>query len=238
MKNAVKLSLSSLVILTLMVGCSSEKKRPEVPERPLEEVKHTSIKKEYEVRDANSDYRPGWIEDANVWAKQNEKEAEKYRFFSFETEPKTNRSMACDIAKANVNADIASEITNFIDKTFAGTSEGNASIDLNNPSLQPLREFMSTTLSQKVQSLIHGAAIVKTYWEQREYKKSLGAKEDFKAFTCAVLVRMEGERLKKSIDEAASFVVKKVDDPEAKQKVEKALKDVSENFMKARKGEL
>ena len=97
---------------------------------------------------------------------------------------------------------------------------------------------MENTLAEKVQSMIHGASVVKTYWEQREYKKSLGAKEDFKAFTCAVLLRMESDRLKKAVDEAASFVAKKVEDPEAKENVKKALQNVSDNFIKARRGEL
>jgi hypothetical protein len=224
-----------LLFLLSLVACSSTKKSA-VVERPLEDVKHTEIKKEYEVRDASSNFRPGWIEDAEVWAKQNEKDIEKNRFFSFETEPKVVRSVACDIAKANARVDIASEITTFIEKTLGTSQEGNASVDLNSPKLSPLKEYMENTMAEKVQSLIHGAAVVKTYWEQREYKKSLGAKEDYKVFTCAVLIRMESDRLKKSVEEAASFVVKKVDDPEAKENVKKALQNVTENFLKARQG--
>jgi hypothetical protein len=233
----MKKILASLFLLSL-VACSSTPKKVEVVERPLEEVKHTDIKREYEVRDASSNFRPGWIEDAEVWAKQNEKDIDKNRFFSFETEPKVTRSVACDIAKANARVDIASEITTFIEKTLGTTQEGNAAIDLNSPKLSPLKEYMENTMAEKVQSIIHGASVVKTYWEQREYKKSLGAKEDFKAFTCAVLIRMEADRLIKSVDEAASFVAKKVEDPEAKETVKKALQNVSENFIKARQGVL
>lgn len=235
----MKKILTSLCILSLtgLAACSSSKKEP-VVERPVEDVKHTEIKKEYEVRDASSNFRPGWIEDAEVWAKQNEKGTDKNRFFSYESEPKVTRGVACDIAKANVRSDIASEITTFIEKSLATTQEGNASIDMNNPKLAPLKEYMESTLAEKVQSLVHGAAVVKTYWEQREFKKSLGAKEDFKAYTCAVLIRMDADRLKKSVDDAASFVVKKVEDPEAKENVKKALQNVSDNFIKARKGEI
>ncbi len=232
----MKKILTSVFLLTL-VACSSAKKAA-VVERPVEDVKHTEIKKEYEVRDASSNFRPGWIEDAEVWAKQNEKDTDKNRFFSYESEPKVTRGAACDIAKANARVDIAGEITTYIEKTLGTTQEGNASVDLNNPKLSPLKEYMENTLAEKIQSMVHGAAVVKTYWEQREYKKSMGAKEDFKAYTCSVLIRMEGERLKKSVDEAASFVVKQVDDPEAKENVKKALQNVSENFIKARKGEI
>ena len=232
----MKKFLTAIFLLSL-VACSSAKKN-EVSERPLEDIKHTEIKKEYEVRDSSSNFRPGWIEDAEVWAKQNEKNIEKNRFFSFETEPKVVRSVDCYIAKANARTDIASEITTFIEKTLATSQEGNASVDLNNPKLSPLKEYMENTLAEKIQSLIHGASVVKTYWEQREYKKDLGAKEDFKAFTCAVLIRIDSDRLKKSVDEAASFVAKKVEDPEAKENVKKALQNVSENFMKARQGTL
>lgn len=233
----MKRILTSIFLLSL-VACSSTPKKEPVVERPVEEVKHTEIKKEYEVRDASSPFRPGWIEDAEVWAKQNEKDLDKNRFFSYESEPKVTRSVACDISKANTRVDIAGEITTFIQKTLGTTQEGNASIDMNNPKLTPLKEYMENTLAEKVQALVHGAAVVKTYWEQREYKKSLGAKEDFKAFTCAVLIRMESDRLRKSVDEAANFVVKKVDDPEAKETVKKALQNASDDFIKARRGEL
>lgn len=230
----MKKILTGLFLLTL-AACSSTKK---AVERPVEDVKHTEIKKEYEVRDASSNFRPGWIEDAEVWAKQNEKDTDKNRFFSYESEAKVARSAACDIAKANTRVDIASEITTYIEKTLGTTQEGNASIDLNSPKLASLKEYMENTLAEKVQSMVHGAQVVKTYWEQREFKKSLGAKEDFKAYTCAVLIRMDADRLKKSVEEAASFVVKKVEDPEAKENVKKALKNVSENFIKSRKGEI
>jgi hypothetical protein len=235
----MKKILTSICILSLtgLAACSSSKKVP-VVERPLEDVKHSEIKKEYEVRDASSNFRPGWIEDAEVWAKQNEKGTDKNRFFSYESEAKVARGVACDIAKANVRSDIASEIATYIEKSLGTTQEGNASIDMNGPKLVPLKEYMENTLAEKIQSMIHGASVVKTYWEQREFKKDLGAKDDFKAYTCAVLIRMDAERLKKSVEEAANFVVKKVDDPEAKENVKKALQNVSENFIKNRKGEI
>lgn len=207
-------------------------------EPKLEEVKHTEIRKEYEVRDASSQTRPGWIEDAEVWAKQGGEDVAKNRYFSYETEPKVQRAIACDLAKANVKSDIAGEIRTFIQKTLGTTQEGNASVDMNNPKLAPLKEYVDNTLVEKVQSMINGASIVKTYWEQRQYLKSQGAKEDFKAYTCAVLIKMDSDRLRKAVDEAANLVVKKVEDPEQKAKVQKALDKADVDFEKSRRGEI
>ena len=69
------------------------------------------------------------------WASSNEN-AGTFRYFSYETEPKVNRSMARSLAKANAKADIAGEIVTFIDKSIASSVEGKASIDENNPSIQ------------------------------------------------------------------------------------------------------
>ena len=109
-----RLSLGILLVCSLpalFISCSSSKKE----EKKLQEVVHSTIKRDFEVRDASSNTRPGWIEDAEVWATSNEKNAGTYRYFSYETEPKVNRSMACSLAKANAKADIAGEIVTFID---------------------------------------------------------------------------------------------------------------------------
>ena len=51
-----------LVLLALLIGCSSNPK--------YGNKEHQHIQKDYIVRDASSNYRPGWIEDANGWAKK------------------------------------------------------------------------------------------------------------------------------------------------------------------------
>jgi hypothetical protein len=165
-------------------------------------------------------------------------DVEKYRYFSFETEPKVNREIACNLAKANVRADIAAEITTFIQKSLASSEEGAAAIDANNPKTQPMREFVSNTLAEKVQSLVHGAAVVKTYWEKRQFLQKLGAKKDYLGFTCATLVQMERERLKSAIQKASEEIVKTVDDVDTKENVKKALEKIDEDFVKARNGEV
>ena len=220
-------------VLSLLTSCGSSQK-----EREVEDKENTEIQREYIVKDASSNFRPGWIEDPEVWARDKGKDTKLDRYFSYETEPKVSRNIACNIAKANVKADIAGEIATFIDKQLATSTQGNASIDENNPNMQPLREYVENTLAEKIQALIHGAAIVKTYWEKRDYKAELGAKRDFKAFTCAVFIRMNSKSLAKAVEEAANYVAAKADDPETKASVKKALQDASKNFEMAKKGEI
>lgn len=222
--------MSLLMILSMVVACSSKK---------VKDVDNSdTIARDFEVRDASSTTRPGWIEDAEVWAEQEKQDIEKYRFFSFETEPKVNREIACNLAKANVRADIAGQITTFIQKSLAASEEGAPAIDANNPRTQPMREFVSNTLAEKVQSLVHGATVVKTYWEKRNYLQKMGAKKDYIGFTCATLVRMESDRLKAAVDKASEEIVQKADDAATKENVKKALENIDEDFVKARKGEV
>ena len=220
-------------LLSLLASCGSSDK-----EREVEDKENTEIKREYVVKDASSNYRPGWIEDPEVWARDKGKDVKMNRYFSHETEPKVSRNIACNIAKANAKADIAGEIATFIDKQLSTSTQGNASIDENNPQLQPLKEYVENTLAEKIQALIHGAAIVKTYWEKRDYRAELRAKRDFKAYTCAVFIRMNAKSLAKAVDEAANYVAGKADDAETKTAVRKALQDASKNFEKAKKGEI
>ena len=229
--------MKNLLLLTLMLGilsaCSSSKK-----ERVPEDVEHEEIKRDYTVRDASSGFRPGWVEDAEIWAKKHGKNTKKYRYFSYETEPKVSRSISCNIAKANARADIAGEIAAFIDKSLGTSTQGNASINENNPQVEELRQYAEHRLAEKVQASVHGAAVEKTYWEKRQYSKKKGAKKDFMAYTCAVFVRMDGERLKSAVEKAANHVVRRTDDPKTKQAVREALRDAAKNFEKIKTGEI
>ncbi len=227
----MKLLATLLVIAVFTSACSSKK--------TVRDIDNTdTIKRDFEVRDASSTTRPGWIEDATVWVEQEKMDTEKYRYFAFETEPKVNREIACNLAKANVRADIAGEITTFIQKSLAASQEGAPALDPNNPKTQPMREYVSNTLAERVQSLIHGSAVIKTYWEKRNYLQKMGSKKDHVGFTCATLVRMENSRLKAAIEKASEGIADKADDPTTKENVKKALENIDEDFVKARKGEV
>lgn len=219
--------------MLVMVACSSK------PKRVVKDVDNSeTIKKDYEVKDASSNIRPGWVEDAEIWAAQEGWDVKKYRYFSFETEPNSSRQIACNVAKANARADIAAEITTFIQKSLASSEYGQLAIDPNNPQTEPLRGYVQNDLKERVQGLIHGSSVVKTYWEKRSYLTKLGAKKNYMGQTCAVLVRMDADLLKEAISKASEGIVKKVTDQELKDNVKKALDNLDEDFLKARQGEI
>ena len=182
--------LGLFLILVLTASCGSSLK-----ERGAHDQEHEHIKKEYVVVDASSNYRPGWIEDATLWARRQGLEGAKYRYFSFETAPKVDRSMACNLAKANLRADIAGEISTSIERKLDAFMEGQTSVSDQQADVAPLKEYASLSLKEKLQGEVAGSEIVKTYWEKRRYKKDLGSQKDFSAWTCGVFVRMDAEKL-------------------------------------------
>lgn len=218
-----------LTVTLIMSGCSSSKKKKDNPDVKNVDISE-SIKKDYQIVDASSPTRPGWVIDANDWAAQNGYDTNKNRYYSFETEPKVGREIACQLAKANAKSDVAGEVATFIKSTLAASEEGQAAIDPNNPITQPLRNFVESTLVQKVQEVIVGASALKTHWEKRNYKVELGAKRDFIGFTCASLIEVKSEYIQSAIDLARSEMLNRTQDTNMKENVKKALDDAKEEF--------
>lgn len=240
MKTNMKTILLAMILVSLASCGSSDKEETaeEKKESRIKERVHEGIQREYVVRDSNSDRRPGWIEEPQYFAKERYGDADQYRYFAYETDPKLNRDVACKQAAAQARADIASEITSFIDQSLASAQEGNNSINENDPQMQSLREYVETELVEKVQAVIYGSQVVQKYWERRQYQEDLGAAQDYKAFTCAVLVKMESRELAKLVRRAANYTTESVNDPEMKAKVQNALKDSEAKFDELRAGRL
>ena len=95
-------TMIAIMAVLVVTGCSSSKK--------YGDEKHEDLERDYVVKDSNSKYRPGWIEDAQGWASENNYDTKTNWFYSSETEPKVGRKIACNLAKANAKSDIAGEI--------------------------------------------------------------------------------------------------------------------------------
>lgn len=213
----------SILALLITVGCSSTKD-------DVADKKHEDLERNYKVRDASSNYRPGWVVNANLWAKKNGLNVSSTRYFSFETGPKVDRDIACNMAKANAKVDIAGEISSYIEKELTSRQEGDAFIDENNPEDKKLLHFVSNVLTERIMSTLHGVAVEKTYWEKRNYEKDLGAKKDFTAYTCAVFVKIDSDALAEAVEKASKRVVKEANKSGKGKQVEGILKDAPEGF--------
>ncbi len=225
----------ALLALLIVIGsCSSS--GPKKKEMERVDNKET-MSKDFVVRNASSRYRPTWIEDPIQWAINEELDRKKYRYFSFETDAKGSREMACNLATANAKANVAGEITSFITKNLGASQQGEASIDHNNPEIAPIREYVETTLTEKVQGLIVGASIINTYWEKRNYLEKLGAVKNYIGYTCAVLVRMDSQRLDQAMNLAMKEVLGQAGDPDSKETVKKALEKANEEYKQKTRGD-
>lgn len=218
-------TLLLLVVAIFMVSCSSNKNKSRIKEVDNSET----IKKDFIVRDASQSYRPIWVTDATEWAKEKKRDTKQYRYFSFETEPKVNREIACNLARSYTKADIAAEISTVIDKSLVETIDGSAGINQNDPQVVSLRDYVETSLVEKVKAKVRGAAIIKTYWEKRQYQKELGAKKDFLGYSCSVLIRMKAEILRDLIEDAGKMAVQQAD-PSLKERAKEALKKAEANI--------
>jgi hypothetical protein len=207
----MRILLTALVLIGL-VSCSSYK--PKVVDNK------GTIQKDYEVIDASSRYRPTWIEDANYWAKKEEMDTKNLQFYSFETSPRADRELACDMAKANVKADIAAQIQTKIEKNL-DTSREDGQTALSDGGF--VRSYISRSLKDKMAQDLVGVKIEKTYWEKRSFSTKLGATKDYVSFSCAVLANVQKRNIELAIDRAFNDLYKNSQAKDYKNQIEEAI---------------
>ena len=81
------------LLIIIFSSCSSNKYKDE---------EHENLKKDYEVRNSSSKYRPGWIENAEAWADENDLDLNEYDKISLYTRSKKSYITDTDI-KNNEN---------------------------------------------------------------------------------------------------------------------------------------
>lgn len=227
MKHHIFPLVMTSALFSFFVGCSSSTPTKE----KLEEIEHEAIELDYEVRDASHTTRPGWVQNATLWAEETEKDLEKFRFHSYQTGVKVDRETACQLARVQAKSDLASEISSFINKTMATSTEGQSNINENNPQAQALLEYVENNLAEKVQTFLSGARIDASYWEKRQYIQKKGAARDYSGYTCAVLIKIENKYLSEAIDRSVNAIINKASTPELKSNVQDALKNVNKAYL-------
>ena len=206
----MKLLFLILSILFVTVGCSRK------------------FSKDYEVVDASHEDIPEWITETNEWAEdEDEDEFEKSRYYVYESEPKTNRDIACKIAEVKAREKVAAEITVFIKNSFAKSTQGDAT-----NKDEKLSEYVSDDLAQEVQSQFVGSRLLRSYWEKRKFLKEEGAGQDWTGYTCSALVRIPKEQLNKAFKRANKKLQAQVSSNESKKKVEAAVKAAQDEYLR------
>ncbi len=205
----MNIKLSVIILVVVLISCSSR-----------------TLKKSYIVEDASHQEIPGWVSEASTWTEKNIKDHKKYKFYSFTTDPKNSRTVACEVAKIRSSSEIASEVTQFIKHSFSTTTEGNAK-DLN----ETLDEYIDETLTKEVRSHIVGAQIIRKYWEKRSFKVDLGAKRDVSGYTCSTLIQISKSNMKTAFDMAFKKLKAKSKKYDLKAKIIKAKDDVKKDLM-------
>lgn len=167
---------------------SANQKRPQTKSK-----KSTS----YILRDSSLVERPQWVEAPFKWANENESNPSEFEYLTYETEPKINRNLACDLSKANIRVDLAIKIAETFRRGLVDLIEQKVSdVEKKAKALS----FFNEQFPDRIQGYLKGAQVLGTYWEYREYRKELGANSDFKAYTCASLIRMNKKNIQKAIE--------------------------------------
>lgn len=180
----------------------------------------STIEKDYKVTDASSRYRPTWVEDASFWAKEEKQDLAAWQFYSFETSAKADRELACDLAKANVKADIAAQIKTKIEKNLDSFREDGQTA-LSEGGF--VRSYIERSLKSKISQNLVGARTEKTYWEKRSFLKDMGAPKDVVGYTCAVLTKIQKKNVELAIDRAFNELYEAKQAKKYKAQIDKAV---------------
>lgn len=198
--------------LGMLCACSSYK--------PKTVDNKKTIEKDYKVTDASSRYRPTWIEDASYWAKKEKQNVQDWNYFSYETSPKADRELACDLARANVKADIAAEVKTDVSKKLDSLREDGQTA-LSEGGF--VRSYIERSLQTKISQNLVGARTEKVYWEKRSFSKEMGATRDGVGYTCAVLSKIQKKNLELAVDRAFSGIYENKKAAGIKEKIKSAV---------------
>lgn len=216
-------SFKKLIMATLLVGlvtsCGSSKKEDaKEPEKKVVE-EGRKFQKDYVLIEASSNIKPTWID--MPYEVEGTKGKKKFRYFLDGSEGQSKR-LCLRSAGARANARIAREIAQFIKNTYAEATQGGEDDDV--------AEYMQEQLAQEAQTFIVGAQTLRTYWEKRRYKTELGASDDETKYSCHALVKMPKKNLEKAIKNSTAKLLRSIQDPEVKDKTEKAISQVEDKF--------
>jgi hypothetical protein len=143
------------------------------------------VKKDYLITDVSSEKKPVWVKNGVYNPKNSE-----YKYFVSESE-NADRRLCLRSSSSRGTAKISSEIANIIENTYQEVIE-----DKN----LKKENISSEKLIQTIKGYIAGVEQDGVYWEKRNYKKELGAKDDVEKYNCFTLLKMKNADYNKAVD--------------------------------------
>ena len=213
------LILGFLATSLVLTACGSSDKKTVVVEEKNPNPERV-FKIDYELADASEKALPTWIQEPSK-AEKSAEDRKKFRYFTNES-ANTNQRLCEKSAEARATAHIASEIAQFMKNSYAEATQGGAS--------EEVTEYMQEHLAQEAQSFLTGVSVIGKYWEKRNYKESLGAREDLTKFYCYAVVKMSKKDVEKAVERSRAKLLGEIPAPEVKTKTNKALTEVSSKF--------
>ena len=181
LKNRLLLLLAPVFISLVIIGCSSKR----------------SVKKDqlsYTLSDMSTDETPDWIFDSSELGKKDT----EYKYFVGEYD-NVNKVLCRKGASADATEKVVAEISQEIDSVFAN-NVSNANENVN--------AISNADIKHKIQSKLGGIENVASYWEQKNYKKELGADADKKVYSCYQAVKIKKSTIKEISDSVTNSTVR------------------------------
>ncbi len=175
------LLLTPVVISLAIAGCSNKRK----------------VKKEdlsYTLSDMSTYETPDWVFDETQLG-QKDKE---YKYFVGDYD-NVNKVLCQKGARANATEKLVAEISQEINSIYSNkVGDDNGKIDAKT----------EANIKHQIQSKLGGVENVASYWEQKNYKKSLGADADKKVYSCYQAVKIKKSTMKEIADTITNATIK------------------------------
>jgi len=165
-------------------------------------------REDFIVLNRSQEKRPLWISHPQKFGNK-KGDGNGRLYFSFETTPKIEKEMACNIARAYAREDLSRFFITFFTK---GEEH------------RVWNEFLSNKGHEFLRDFLKSSRLIRTYWEQRRYRNEFDESQS-SSYTCALLINIKEEEFKHAMLELQNRVIKSLGfkKPQDIQRVQKAL---------------
>ena len=179
-------------------------------------------KPDYIITDSSHKDKPIWIENIAKYEKDDDNQADKFKYFRSEAES-INKRLCEQSAIANRNKAIAAEINNVADSLY------NEAVEVENEE-SVLSNNKKININDLVRSRLVGVESRELYWEKRKYSTELGAEQDKVTYYCYNLARVKRSVHDNIINEMIKKQLQEIKDSTKKEETKEKLKSTAEDM--------